>query len=72
MTPNTILITRTLDAHETQRLREKLAQLWPGESFTIVHGQVLSVADVHRAMSQQPGPSEYKTTATPWPLFEGA
>lgn len=68
MTPNTLLITRTLDANDTQRLREKLAELWPGECFTIVHGQVLTTADLHRALSAQPGPSEYKNTLTTTPV----
>ena len=69
MTHNTIIVTRTLDAREADRLREKLRELWPGEEWTIVHGKVLR--DVHEW-----GPSEFKAvdgdtvSATPLPRWE--
>ena len=67
---NTIIVTRTLDAREAERLREKLRELWPGEGdWTIVHGQVLRNV-------REWGPSEFKAvdsdtaSATPLPRWE--
>jgi hypothetical protein len=68
---STILITRTLSTDDADRLREKLGELWPGESFTIVHGE-MTTEDARRAWT--PGPSELKaewTDATPVPRYEG-
>lgn len=69
MDHNTILITRTLNADDTARLREKLNDLWPGEHFTIIFGELLTAADLRRAWV---GPQEYKeedTDMTPPPRF---
>jgi len=68
MTDNTIIVTRTLDAREAERLRRKLRELWPDEDWTIMHGQVLREV-------REWGPSEWKdegdaTTATPVPRYE--
>ena len=64
----TIYITRTLDAHDTEALREKLRDLWPGERFTIIHGQCLTPREL---FEMHTGPSEYKnTTMTPLPRFD--
>ena len=64
---STIYITRTMDAHDTERLREKLGELWPGERFTIIHGQCLTPQEL---FAQMTGPSEYKAqTVTPLPVF---
>ena len=72
MTDNTIIVTRTLDAREMERLRRKLRELWPGEEWTVMHGQVLR--DVATRPSWVPMPAEWKdegVTATPVPRFEG-
>jgi len=62
MTTNTIIVTRTLDAREAEALRRALRELWPGEDWTIMHGQVLR---------DSWGPSEWKdATATPLPRWE--
>jgi len=64
---NSIYITRTMDAHDTEWLRARLAERWPGERFTIIHGQVLAPHELFAAMT---GPTEYKAqTTTPIPVF---
>ena len=69
MNHNTILITRHLSPEDARNLREKLGQMWPGERFTIVYGELLTAEDVRRAWA---GPTEWKdedTDATPVPRF---
>lgn len=68
MDHNTILITRTLSASDAHNLRQKLGELWPGERFTIIHGEMLTVEDIRRAWA---GPQEYKAMdSTPIPRYE--
>jgi len=63
----TLYITRTMDAHDTEWLRARLAERWPGERFTIIHGQCLTPREL---FEMHAGPSEYKnTTMTPIPVF---
>ena len=70
MNENTVIITRTLDAREMERLREKLRELWPGDEWAIMHGRMLrDVGDLRAAAGI--GPSEWKdATMTPVPRFE--
>ena len=70
MNDNTIIITRTLDAHEMDRLKQSLRELWPGQEWTVMHGRMLrDVNDLRQAW----GPSEFKdtTTMTPLPRWDG-
>jgi len=64
MNHNTILITRRLSDGDAAALRQKLAEMWPDEQWTIVFGEL---ATARPAV----GPSEYKDTdVTPVPRFE--
>lgn len=68
MTAPTVYITRTLDARDTEWLRARLAERWPGERFTIIHGECLTPRELFEAMT---GPQEYKAqTVTPLPRWE--
>ena len=65
MKPTTILITRHLSAQDSERLREKLRELWPGETWTILYGELATARP-------NVGPTEWKdedTDATPVPRF---
>ena len=70
MTDNTIIVTRDLAPGDAERLRQKLRELWPGEDWTIMRGQVMRE-------TKPTGPAEWKgegdetMTATPVPRYEG-
>ena len=69
MNDNTIIITRTLNADEMERLRQRLREMWPGQDWAVLHGSMLSdLEGLRRAW----GPSEFKDTTTvmPVPRFE--
>ena len=68
MNENTIIITRTLDAREMERLRQRLREMWPNDDWTVLHGRMLrNVEDLRQAW----GPSEFKDVSmTPVPRFE--
>jgi hypothetical protein len=69
MNDNTVIITRTLDAHEMERLKQSLRELWPGQDWTVLHGTMLrDVNDLRQAW----GPSEFKSNVsmTPLPRWE--
>jgi len=72
MTANTIIVTRTLDAREAEALRRALRELWPGEDWTIMHGQVLRDSwgpSEHKMDVSLDGPGD-NTTLTPLPRWE--
>lgn len=65
MNDNTVIITRTLNAHEMERLRQRLREMWPGQDWTVLHGSVLrDLQDLRQAW----GPSEFKDTTTTMPV----
>lgn len=58
-----VLIASSLEPEQAQRLREKLGEVFPGERFTIVFGEM---------PMPQVGPQEYKVQDyTALPRFEG-
>ena len=65
MNHNTILITRKLNSGDMAALRQKLRELYPGEEWTIIFGEMATVEP-----EAVVGPSEYKVQDhTPVPEF---
>jgi len=69
MNDNTVIITRTLNAHEMERLRQRLREMFPGQDWTVLHGSMLRDLE---ALRRAWGPSEFKdvSSMTPVPRWE--